>query len=273
MEFLIEEQKKELEEEVGTFALKQNDAPHKNDVMIIIMLEKNPNFKGFIKPYELPICGKQMWEWVKMAVEDYPTKTITCTSESDVLSLIKPFLGENKWTFVLYSDTPLLKKNTVEEILSYAEFKDLNVLTLSRGFVFKTEYIKQAETIMSSNIEYFDEEDFMSVYDFKQLSLVTEIMKNRIMDFHFHNGVFIENPNSCQIDADVIIESGTKLFGCQNLRGKCIIGKNCILDGLNHIENSIISDNCKIVNSFIEGSRISENMVVGPFEGIIKKST
>lgn len=267
------EEKTELEEEVGTFALKQNVGPTQNDVLVIIMLEKNPNFKGFIKSYELPICGKQMWEWVKMAVDGYQTKTICCTGESDMLSLIKPFLSDHKWTVVLYSDTPLLKKSTVEEILSYAEFKDMNVVTLSRGYVFKTEYIKQAESILSSNIEYFDEEDFMAVYDLKQLSLVTEIMKNRILDFHFQNGVFIESPSSCNIDADVIIESGTKLFGCQNIKGKCIIGKNCVLEGFNQIENSIISDNCKIVNSFVQSSRISENMVVGPFEGVIKKST
>ena len=273
MELMIEEKKQELEEEVGTFAIKQKNEPNKDDVLVVIMLEKNPNFKGFIKSYELPICGKQTWEWVKLAVDGFQTKTITCTGESDVLSLLKPLLNDKKWTMVLYSDTPLLKKSTVEEILSYAEFKDMNVLTLSRGYVFKTEYIKQAETILSSNIEYFDEEDFVSVYDLKQLAFVTEIMKNRILDFHFQNGVFIESPSTCHIDADVIIEPGTKLFGNQSIRGKSIIGKNCVLEGYNQIENSIISDNCKITNSYIQSSRVSENMVVGPFEGIIKKST
>lgn len=272
MELLFEE--KEIEDvEVGTLQLKQKSTK-KNDVLVIILLEKNPNFQGFIKPYELTMCGKKMWEWVKLAVMDMDTKTIACTSDSNILSLIKPLLDdEHKWTFVLYSDTPLIKKSTIEEILSYANFKDLNVLTLTRGFVFKTEYIKQAESIIPTVTEYFDEEDFLCVYDLKQLAFATDILKNRILDFHLRNGVFIENPMNCHIDADVIIESGSKLFGCQNIRGRSIIGKNCLLEGTNEIIDSIISNDCKIVSSFVESSRISENMVVGPFEGIIKKST
>ena len=47
---MIEEKKQELEEEVGTFAIKQKNEPNKDDVLVVIMLEKNPNFKGFINP-------------------------------------------------------------------------------------------------------------------------------------------------------------------------------------------------------------------------------
>ena len=260
----------EIEVETSTLTIKQNQA--KNDVQVIILLTKNNNFQNFIKPYELPMCGKKMWEWVKLATEGYTCKTTACTNDSDILGLIKPLLGENQWTLVLYSDTPLIKKSTIEEIISYANFKNLNVLNLTRGYVFKTEYIKNTDKIMSAQIEYFDEEDFLTVYDLKQLAFATEILKNRIIDFHLRNGVYIENPSGCNIESDVIIESGVKLFGNQTIRGRSIIGKNCVLQGNNEIIDSIISDGCKIVSSFIEGSRISENMVVGPFEGIIKKS-
>ena len=40
---MIEEKKQELEEEVGTFAIKQKNEPNKDDVLVVIMLEKNPN--------------------------------------------------------------------------------------------------------------------------------------------------------------------------------------------------------------------------------------
>lgn len=271
MEFMTENDI-EMEIETSTLTLKQKSAD-KNDVLVIILLNKNPNFQAFIKPYELPICGKKMWEWVKLAAEGYDCKTTTCTDESDILTLIKPLLSDHQWTFVLYSDTPLIKKSTIEEVLSYANFKNVNVLSLTRGYVFKTEYIKNAESIISGQTEYFDEEDFLTVYDLKQLAYATEILNNRIIDFHLRKGVFIENPALCHIDADVVIERGTQLFGNQNLRGRCIVGKNCVLEGCNEIIDSIISDNCKIVSSYIKSSRITEDMVVGPFEGIIKKST
>ena len=271
MEIMLQNET-EIVAEVNPLTAK-NKSANKNDVLVIVLLNKNNNFQGFIKSYELELCGKKMWEWVKMSVEGYDCKTITCTEESDILTLIKPLLDDHQWTFVLYSDTPLIKKSTVEEILSYANFKNVNVLNLTRGYVFKTEYIKNTESILSSQIEYFDEEDFMTVYDLKQLAYATDILKNRILDFHMRKGVYVESPALCTIEADVIIESGTKLFGSQNIRGRSIIGKNCVLQGNNEIIDSIISDNCNIVSSYIKSSRISENMIVGPFEGIIKKST
>lgn len=241
------------------------------DVLVIIMLEKNPGFKGFIKPYELTLCGKKMWEWVALASDGFSVKTTACTCESDILSLIKPLLDEHKTTVVLYCDTPLLQKSTLLEALSFFASKKMNVLKLTRGYIFDTEYIKNATSIVSTQTHYFNEEDFITVYDLKQLNFVNDILRLRILDFHLRNGVMIES-NNVYIDADVIIEQGVKIFGDNILRGKTFIGKNCTLDGGNYIENSIISDGCKLVQSHIVSSRICENMVVGPFETIVKKS-
>lgn len=85
-----------------------------SDVQAIILLYKNPNFTGILKPYELQICGKKMWEWVELACSGYSIKTVACTPETDVLSLIKPLLTNKKYTLVLYSDTPLLTNSTIE---------------------------------------------------------------------------------------------------------------------------------------------------------------
>lgn len=262
-----------LEEEVGTLSLKEKTKSSGHDVMVIILLEKNANFKNFIKPYELPICGKKMWEWVLIATSGYKYKTTTCTNESDILSLIKPLLEDQKYTAVLYSDTPLLKKSTFEEIMTHMESRDMNVLKLTRGYVFNTEYIKKATQIQSSQTEYFDEEDFMTAYDLKQLSFITDIMKNRILDYHMKNGTYIENPQSVYIDADVILEAGVRIMPNNSIRGKSIIGKNTLLDFGNIIENSIISEGCIIRQSYVSESRISEFMTVGPFENIVKQST
>lgn len=264
----------EMEEETGTLPLKQKLQDKSNNVLVIILLEKNVNFKNFIKPYELPICGKKMWEWVALAASGYRIKTTTCTNESDILSLIKPLLEDNyEYTAVLYSDTPLIKKSTLEEILDYATSRQMNALKLTRGFVFNTQYAKQATSIAVGQTEYFDEEDFLTAYDLKQLALVSDIMRHRILDFHMRNGIYIENPQSVQIDADVIIEPGTRIMAFNAIRGKTIIGKNCVIDTGNVIENSIISEGCIIKQSHVCESRISEFMTVGPFESVIKQST
>lgn len=278
METLILEEKEvqtsfDFEEEIGTLPLKKSQSNNTSDVMVIILLEKNVNFKNFIKPYELPICGKKMWDWVSLAVSDYRQKTTTCTSETDILTLIKPLLEDYKYTAVFYSDTPLLKKSTVEEIISFATSKDMNVLKLTRGYVFNTEYIKTANNIQSAQTEYFDEEDFMTAYDLKQLSLITDLMRNRILDYHMRNGVFVENPQSVYIDADVIVEPGVRIMANNSLKGRTIIGKNSLIDFGNIIEDSIISEGCIVRQSYVSESRISEFMTVGPFETVVKQST
>lgn len=262
----------EIEIEKSSFPLPERKlGADDNDVLVIIMLEKNPAFKGFIKPYELTMCGKKMWEWVALAADGYEVKTMACTCESDILSLIKPLLGGHKTTVVLYCDTPLLQKSTLREIVSFFNAKCMNAMKLTRGYVFDTEYIKSATSIVSTQTQYFNEEDFITVYDLKQLNFVNDILRMRILDFHLHNGVFIES-NNVFIDADVIIESGVKIFGNNTIKGKSFIGKNCVLEGGNYIENSIISDGCRLVQSHVVSSRICENMIVGPFEKIVKKS-
>ncbi len=269
METMFEE---DIEIEKSSFPLPERKlSDGDKDVLVIIMLEKNPAFKGFIKPYELTMCGKKMWEWVALAADGYEVKTTACTCESDILSLIKPLLGEHKTTVVLYCDTPLLQKSTLREIVSFFNAKCMNAMKLTRGYVFDTEYIKNATNIVSTQTQYFNEEDFITVYDLKQLNFVNDILRMRILDFHLHNGVFIES-NNVFIDADVVIESGVKIFGNNIIKGKSFIGKNCVLEGGNYIENSIISDGCRLVQSHVVSSRISENMIVGPFEKVIKKS-
>ncbi len=260
-----------LVSEPNTQTQKQTTAPE-HDVLVIILLEKNLNFKNFLKPYELDVCGKKMWEWVKLATMPYKHKTTTCTNESDVLSLIKPLLEDQKWTAVFYSDTPLLKKSTFNEIMQFVSSRQTNVLKLTRGFVFDTQYIKQATSLQATHTEYFDEEDFMTAYDMKQLAFINDVMRGRILDYHMKNGVFIKHPQTVFIDADVVIEGGTQIGANNVLRGRVIIGKNCIIDNNNTIENSIISDGCIIKNSYISESRISEYMTVGPFEKIEKQS-
>lgn len=86
-------------------------------------------------------------------------------------------------------------------------------------------------------------------------------------------GVQIVDPNTTFVDCDCIIGAGTRIEPNNIIRGMTFIYPNCVLDGGNIIENSIIGENCKIINSYISESRIKDRQVVGPYEKIIKKST
>ena len=71
---------------------------------------------------------------------------------------------------------------------------------------------------------------------------------------------------------EVVIENGAKIEHNTTLIGQTYIGKNCTIEPNSIIKDSVISDKCVVKCSYIEQSRISENMIVGPFEKIINKS-
>ena len=244
-----------------------------NDVLAIVLLYRNSNFNGIIKPYNLDICGKKMFEWVADSVSGVETKTIACDENSNVVPLIKPLLNDKKITIVLYSDTPLLTRQTVKEILNYFEISHLNVLKLERGWVFNTEYISGADSVSSVLSRNFGKNDFERVFDAISLEKAKSILNGKIVDFHLKNGVLIDSKATTFIDATAIIESGVKIAPNNIIKGETYIGKNVLLAPNNVINNSIISAGCEISSSHIKNSKISENMIVGPFEIIDEKES
>lgn len=248
------------------------DTSYYGDMSVIILQVKNAKFENVLKPYDIDICGKKMWEWVALACDGYPTKSIVCADDVNVVAFVKPFLSNTKFTAVFFSDTPLLQKENIEEIFMFARSHDINVLKLTRGFVFNTEYLKGINEISSPQTQFFNEEEFYTCLDFSHIAFVRDVIKSRIINFHMQNGIEIVDPLTTFIDCDVTIENNVKIMPNNFLRGITFVGKNCLIESGNIVENSIISDNCKLIQSFICESRISENTTVGPFEKIYQQS-
>ena len=241
---------------------------HQPDMAVIILLYQNPSFKGFPRAFDLNICGKPMWKFVELAAGAFPIKTTICTPESDVLEIIKPMLGNARHTLVLYSDTPLIKKSTILEIAAFAQVRDVNALKLPRGYVFNTEYIKNAESIITPNIEYFGDEDFIQVFDFRQLEFVGNILQNRILEFHQKNGVFIQNLATTFIDADVVIEAGVVIAPNNHILCKSIISRGTKLLPNNVVQNATIGADCTLCGAFISGAKIPSKTRVEAYQKI-----
>lgn len=241
------------------------------DVLFIVLLVKNDEF-GIRAPYDEEILGKKMWEWVALSGSGAKIKTTPCTENSDVISLIKPFVGNEKYTMVFYSDTPLLSRESVIEILQHFKLSDQNVLKLKRGFVFNSEYLLNCEKILSEEDPLFNSAEFDGVNGFEDLAFVTNEIKDKILKYHMSNGVYIVDPKSTFIDAQVVIEKNVKIFPNNVIKGESYIGEGCTLEPNNTIIDSILSKNIIVKSSYISNSRISDNMIVGPFETVIDKN-
>ena len=227
----------------------------------IVLLVRSPLFGNFLRPYDISLLGKKMWEWVAAAAPG-KVHTTTCSSESDVLTLIKPFLGNAKYTLVLYSDTPLITSKTVREIITYDTARDMNVMRLVRGLVLNTEWAKTATTIASTLTQHFSDEEFFTVSSCAQIPMALDTLKMRVLDHLMQTGVVIFDPSSTSIDADTMVESGVQIHGNNTLRGKSLICKGTVLESGNYIENSIIKENCRIFQSHIVSEKIEANSVV-----------
>lgn len=242
------------------------DIPNLNKVRVIIL--KVNSFMGVEKPYELSIMGRTMLDWVKRASSTFATKEIDYLDGGDLIKTIKPHLQNEDYTVVLYSDTPLLKKKTIDDIVDYAVTKGVSVCKLQRGFVFKTEYIKTAKEVCSCEPNFFDEEDFIVVNNYQNLSVVENILRKRIIQTHLNNGVRIIDTNSVSIDAEVVIRNGTTIYPNNRIFGICLIEENVTLEPNNVIFSSIIGKGSKVICSVIRNAKVPKNSEIGPFKNI-----
>lgn len=249
----------------------QKEEDDSSEVAAIVILTHNPNFNIDTNSYDIEILGRPMQDWVKNACPVTPA-TITAEEEHNIAQIIKPVLTDAEYTVVLYSDTPLITTATINEALDLTKSKGLNVCKLTRGYVFKTEYIKRVDEVYSPETYYFDEEDFITALNFKQLSIITEILRNRILSFHMKNGVNIVDMSATYIDSDVTIGKNVRIEPNNQIKGCTELGEGVILNSGNVINNSKICDGATVTSSYITESVIGGNSKIGPFANIRPES-
>lgn len=223
------------------------------------------------KTENIEILGKTMLEWVSLSLCDIPFVSIDNNEDVGLPELIRGYLDEDKeYTVVLYSDTPLITRKSVKEALETARLNNLNVMRMTRGFVLKTDYIRNVDKIYSDKTYYFDEDDFVTAYSFKQVSFVTDILKNRIVTYHMNRGVQLEDPVSTFIGCEVSIGSGVTIGANNNIMGRTVIKDNVTLRRGNTIEDCILDEGVVAENSKMVHSYIGKNTAVGPFANLRK---
>ena len=91
-----------------------------------------------------------------------------------------------------------------------------------------------------------------------------ESNKKRIIEY-MEAGVTFLDIDTVFIDDGVKIGEGTVIEPCVQIRGKTEIGAHCLIGQNSRIENSILSDEVKVLSSVVLESRIGSGTNVGPF--------
>jgi bifunctional UDP-N-acetylglucosamine pyrophosphorylase/glucosamine-1-phosphate N-acetyltransferase len=111
-----------------------------------------------------------------------------------------------------------------------------------------------------------DSEEILGINTRRQLADAEKVLRKRIMNKHFDNGVTIIDPENTYIDAEVKIDRDTIIYPFCFLEGKTTIGKNTVINPHCRLQNAEIASNVNILsNSIIRDSSVGENTNVGPF--------
>ena len=234
------------------------------DTLSAIILKINYEIVG--NTADIEILGKKMSEWVSLSL---PTNSFSiCAFDENIALpvLARPHIDtHSEYTAILFSDTPLMTKKTILDALATLKESGHNLIKLTRGYIFRTAYLMASESIMAVQTHYFNEEDFITASSFKQIALISDILRMRILNYHMERGVFIEDTTSVFVGPDVKIAKGATVGPFNILKGETILKQGVKLQSHNYLENAIIDEGAVINNSQIYKSFIGKNTRVGPY--------
>ena len=239
------------------------------EVLVVIVRVNKTNFSENFSDIE--VCGKSVLKWAMMATHGKEQIVIEEQPDEKILQALKNLKTEKKYIFLQYSDTPYLEKSTFNQILDYFSVKQFNFMGLPRGFVVKTDYLKNLFDLRAATQRNFGNKDFVQIKTSQDLTEFYNFARDRILNYHRENGVVLLGENIC-IDADVEIGSGVIIYENNFIKGQSYIGENVVLKENNLIIDSIIESGSKVIQSYIEKSKVKEKSVVGPCAKIFKES-
>jgi len=137
----------------------------------------------------------------------------------------------------------------------------------SQGEYYITDVIKILKE-EGYKVDAYRIEDATEIYGINsrnQLAFCDRIMRNRINSLHMENGVTIINPENTYIESEVEIGRDTVIYPGVFLKGKTVIGEDCVIRENTVIENSQIGNGVEIISSTIEESTIDDGCKIGPY--------
>ena len=230
----------------------------KDEVLFVVVKAQNPELANDLP--SLKLCGKKMVDWVLLAGTG--CQEVVVEDCEDIINKVRNLNTSKKYIAVFYSDLPLFDKPSFYKIMDYFTSRSINFLQLTRGFVVKSEFLKNSPNFMQSAEGGIEIVPLFRCNTTLKLAKAYETLKERILNFHINNGVTIFGKNTVFIDADVEIDSGVVIYPNNLIQGECVISSGCILESGNTIQNSIILKNCTIKSSYIKDSKITEGQMI-----------
>ncbi len=108
-------------------------------------------------------------------------------------------------------------------------------------------------------------EEWQGVNTRAQLAVAERAMRARINDEHMRAGVTIVDPATTYIEPGVAVGQDTVIHPNTHLRGATTIGRDCAIGPDADVSDSAIKRGARVVRSVVEGARVGDECVVGPY--------
>ncbi len=239
----------------------------KEEVLFVVVKAYNDDVAKNLP--NLKLCGKKMIDWVLLSGSC--CQQIVLEDCQDIISKLRGINTDKKYIAVFYSDTPLFDKASFFKVMDYFASKSMNYLQLSRGFIVKSEFLKNNPNFISSATGGNEVTTLLRCDSSSSLSYAYQVLNERIVDYHLRNGVSIFGKSTVFIDADVEIDSTVVIYPNNILKGESVISSGSILESGNIIDNSIVLNDCKVCGSIIKDSKISSGAKI-EFEKILSEA-
>lgn len=224
---------------------------------------ENTTFENLPKKvYELSACGLAFSKWVARACPQEPAIIKMETGES-IIDALRSFNCETEYSVVLYASTPLVTKKHIIDLLGMVTRKHLSACKLKKGYIFRNDFIKRAEKLLSVDTYDLQSNDFFEVKNTSDLGRAQRILNKRLIDFHAKNQVEFQNEN-VNFDASVEIGANTSIFGGVSITDNSYVSVNCTINENAVIKNSKIEDGATIcAGAVIKDSVIKSGATIG----------
>ena len=110
-----------------------------------------------------------------------------------------------------------------------------------------------------------DPEGSLGINDRTQLARAEAVLKRREVERQMLNGVTFTAPETCFVDAGVLIGQDTVIEPFTILRAGTKIGADCVIGPYADIGDSEIGDACRVDRSWLRGSKLANGSDCGPF--------
>jgi bifunctional UDP-N-acetylglucosamine pyrophosphorylase/glucosamine-1-phosphate N-acetyltransferase len=116
-----------------------------------------------------------------------------------------------------------------------------------------------------ATVEVVDPDEMIGINSREELSQAERRMRRRILSRVMESGVTVTDPSTTFVDETVRIGEDTIIHPMTLITGKTVVGRGCVIGPGARIHDSMIGHRARVRDSSLEGARVGDGSVVGPY--------